>query len=374
MAQVRLEGLGKRFDRRRAGIEAVAALEPTDLTIDDGRFVVFVGPSGSGKTTALRIIAGLEPPTTGRVFIGDRDVTMLPPRERDVAMVFQSYALFPHLTVFENLAFGLRLAGLRPPEIRERVAAAAEELELEPLLSRFPRQLSGGQRQRVAVGRAIVRQPQVYLMDEPLSNLDAKLRAQTRVGFRRLHERHHTTTIYVTHDQTEAMTLGETIVVLHDGVIQQVATPEELYRHPRNAFVARFIGSPPMNLLEVEVRDGATGPAFASDQIDLPVPTGRRSALASGGARRLLLGVRPEDLHLDAGSNGDRSVVRGQTDFIEYLGPSTLVHVRVGGQELVGKFAGEPFFTPGSPLSLHLDLANVQLFDPGTGLNLDASA
>lgn len=374
MASVELRGIAKRFTRARARGEQVAALEPLDLAIEDGRFVVFVGPSGSGKTTALRIIAGLETPTAGRVLIGGRDVTELPPRERDVAMVFQSYALFPHLTVFENLAFGLRLAGLRPDEIRRRVTDTAAELRLEGLLGRYPRQLSGGQRQRVAVGRAIIRQPQLYLMDEPLSNLDAKLRTQTRVGFQRLHERHGTTTIYVTHDQTEAMTLGQSIVVLHDGVIQQVAAPEELYLHPRNAFVARFMGSPPMNLLEVEVRDGEDGPVFAGDSLVLPVPVHEHARIAAFGRRPVLLGIRPEDVHLTAGSAGRRGIVRGVTDFIEYLGPTTLVHVLVGPHELVGRFSGQHVFASGTALPVHVDLDRIQLFDPGTGLNLDATA
>src|SRR6201995_4277072 len=260
------------------------ALDRLDLSVGDGEFVVLVGPSGCGKTTSLRMIAGLESVDSGRIIIGDRDVTDDDPKDRDVAMVFQNYALYPHMTVAQNMGFALKIARITKAEIRERVLDAARLLDLEPYLDRKPKDLSGGQRQRVAMGRAIVRRPQVFLMDEPLSNLDAKLRVQTRNQIAGLQRRLGITTVYVTHDQVEAMTMGDRVAVLRDGVLQQCATPRELYRNPVNAFVAEFIGSPAMNLLTVPIVDGAARVG------DWPVPLPRE---ISSTTAELVIGIRP---------------------------------------------------------------------------------
>ena len=296
MAEVRFEGVSKTYSRGDA-----PAVARVDLTVRDGEFLVLVGPSGCGKSTTLRMVAGLEVPSEGRIFIGGRDVTALPPKDRDIAMVFQNYALYPHMTVAENMAFALKLRHVARDEIARRVAATAETLGLGPYLKRLPQALSGGQRQRVALGRAIVREPAVFLFDEPLSNLDAKMRVEMRSEIIRLHQRLGSTMIYVTHDQTEAMTMGERIVVMDSGRIQQVASPLEVYERPANPFVAGFIGTPPMNLFPA----GVLGEH----------PTG----------------VRPEHLSIvrarSANPSGPRLPAR--VDFLESLGPETLVHVIV---------------------------------------------
>src|SRR4051794_31835585 len=270
------------------------AVDALDLEVEDGEFLVLVGPSGCGKSTSLRMVAGLEEVNGGSIFIGDRDVTTVAPKERDVAMVFQSYALYPHMTVADNMGFALRMARVPRQEARERVLEAARILDLEPFLERKPRALSGGQRQRVAMGRAIVRQPQVFLMDEPLSNLDAQLRVQTRTQIAALQRRLGTTTIYVTHDQVEAMTMGDRVAVMFDGRLQQVAAPTELYQWPANRVVARFIGSPAMNLHEVDVSDGAAD--LSGYRIPLPRDVVARLAAEDGG--RVVVGFRPEAIEL----------------------------------------------------------------------------
>src|SRR3954469_21205365 len=265
------------------------AVDQLDLAIEDGEFLVLVGPSGCGKSTSLRMLAGLEDVNAGRILIGERDVTQMPPKDRDIAMVFQSYALYPHMTVADNMGFALKIAGINKDEIRSRVADAAKILDLEQYLERKRKALSGGQRQRVAMGRAIVRKPQVFLMDEPLSNLDAKLRVQTRTQIASLQRRLGVTTVYVTHDQVEAMTMGDRVCVLKDGLLMQVGSPRDLYDHPNNVFVAGFIGSPAMNLLELPVTDG--GVRFG----DTVYPV-ERAALGQAGDGQVVLGVRPEDL------------------------------------------------------------------------------
>jgi multiple sugar transport system ATP-binding protein len=284
MARIVLDQISKLFG------EDVVAVDDVSLEIADGEFMVLVGPSGCGKSTILRMIAGLEDVTAGEITIGDRQVTDLEPKARDIAMVFQSYALYPHMTVEQNLAFGLKLRRTPKPELTQRVHDAAKILGLEPLLHRKPAELSGGQRQRVAMGRAMVREPQAFLMDEPLSNLDAKLRVQMRGQLMLLHDRLMTTTVYVTHDQVEAMTLGQRVAVLRDGVLQQVDTPQELYRHPINLFVAAFIGSPPMNLVEAEVH----GDRVRFGGWDLP--GGATTDLSSFDGRKVILGIRPSDM------------------------------------------------------------------------------
>jgi multiple sugar transport system ATP-binding protein len=311
MASVRLVGVEKVYPNGHVAARGL------DIDIADGEFMVLVGPSGCGKSTALRMIAGLETPTGGRVLIGDRDVTTVPPQDRDIAMVFQSYALYPHMTVRQNLAFGLRMRGALPAAIEERVAQAAGALGLAPVLERKPGQLSGGQRQRVALGRAMVRDPKVFLFDEPLSNLDAKLRVETRAELARLHRRLGATIVYVTHDQEEALTLGGRVTVMRDGVVEQVGPPMEVYRRPATVFVAGFVGSPAMNLLDGEVADGRwRGPGG----LDLPAP--------SAGVPRLTLGVRPHDVAVVAPGTGD---VDARVDVVEPRGSEQLVYARLGG-------------------------------------------
>src|SRR6476660_5235520 len=291
MAEVKLRKLVKDYD----GTPAVRGL---DLEIADKEFVVLVGPSGCGKSTTLRMIAGLEDITGGEILIGGDVVNDVPPKDRDIAMVFQNYALYPHMTVFQNMSFGLRLKRFPKKEIKQRVDEAARILDITELLDRKPRQLSGGQRQRVAMGRAIVRNPKVFLFDEPLSNLDAKLRVQMRTEIKKVHQQVRTTTVYVTHDQVEAMTLADRVVVMNGGNIEQVGTPQQLYHNPRTRFVAGFIGSPAMNFLPVRVQDGANGGLAVkiSDQIVLPVPPARTDRYGKHKGRELVLGIRPEHL------------------------------------------------------------------------------
>jgi multiple sugar transport system ATP-binding protein len=300
------------------------ALDRLDLGVADGEFVVLVGPSGCGKTTSLRLVAGLEKLDSGRIRIGDRDVTNVEPKDRDVAMVFQNYALYPHMTVAQNMGFALKVAKSPKADIRDRVLAAAKLLDLQPYLDRKPKELSGGQRQRVAMGRAIVRRPQVFLMDEPLSNLDAKLRVQTRNQIAALQRQLGTTTVYVTHDQVEAMTMGDRVAVLSDGVLQQCAAPRELYRNPNNVFVAGFIGSPAMNLFTLPIVD------YAVSLGDWLIPLPRQ---VTGTASEVVIGVRPE--HLDLGSIG----VEMEVDVVEELGADAYLYGRITGSD---KVIGQP--------------------------------
>lgn len=323
MAQVCLQNVSKIF----AGDAAVA---PTELTVADGEFLVLVGPSGCGKTTLLRMVAGLEEPSTGRIYIGGRDVTAVAPKDRDVAMVFQNYALYPHMTVYGNMAYSLRLRRLPSGEIAARVNRAATMLGLGELLTRYPRQLSGGQQQRVALGRAIVRQPQVFLMDEPLSNLDAKLRVQTRAELIKLHRQLQATFIYVTHDQVEAMTMGSRIAVLHAGAVQQVGTPGEIYRAPANMFVAGFIGSPPMHFLRGELESQGGGVAVFRAAGAVLTLRGDMTRLADA-ASQVCLGVRPENLvPAPPGAAGGIPVT---VEIVENIGAESLVHLRTTGRE-----------------------------------------
>jgi multiple sugar transport system ATP-binding protein len=296
------------------------ALDRLDLDVADGEFVVLVGPSGCGKTTSLRMVAGLEKLDSGRIRIGDRDVTDVEPKDRDVAMVFQNYALYPHMTVAQNMGFALKVAKIAKADVRDRVLAAAKLLDLQPYLDRKPKELSGGQRQRVAMGRAIVRRPQVFLMDEPLSNLDAKLRVQTRNQIAALQRQLGTTTVYVTHDQVEAMTMGDRVAVLHDGVLQQCAAPRQLYRNPDNVFVAGFIGSPAMNLFTLPIVDSAVSLG------DWLIPLPRQ---ITGAAREVVVGVRPE--HFELGGIG----VEMEVDVVEELGADAYLYGRITGSDKV---------------------------------------
>ncbi|MBL8697977.1 MAG: sn-glycerol-3-phosphate ABC transporter ATP-binding protein UgpC [Alphaproteobacteria bacterium] len=335
-----------------------------DLDIADREFVVFVGPSGCGKSTLLRMIAGLEEITSGEIAIDGRVVNELDPKDRDIAMVFQDYALYPHMTVFENMAFSLRYRGVAKDEIRRRVEAAARILEIEPLVARMPRQLSGGQRQRVAMGRAIVRDPKVFLFDEPLSNLDAKLRVQMRTEIKRLRERVATTTIYVTHDQVEAMTLADRIVILNHGVIEQIGTPEEVYETPATIFVASFIGAPPMNLLPGRL-DGDGRITLGDGQLlAMPSSLARRGAAATG---EILLGVRPEHLHP---ASGGAAILQGRAVVVEPLGSDTMVSLDIAGTPLIARLPPRLVRRAGEPVALGAEPGNLHLFDKATGRRL----
>jgi len=330
MAEIALERLTKVYPD---GTQAVTDL---DLDVEDAELMVFVGPSGCGKTTALRMVAGLEDITSGSVRIGDRVVNRLPPKDRDVAMVFQNYALYPHMTAFQNMAFGLKMRSMPRPEIRRRVDDAARVLGLEQVLSKKPRTLSGGQRQRVAMGRAIVREPQAFLMDEPLSNLDAKLRVEMRAEIARIQRDLGATTIYVTHDQVEAMTLGDRVAVMRDGYLQQVGTPKELYERPLNLFVAEFIGSPAMNLVGADIAEtnGSLQAVFGDNRLEVR----SRDALRPFVGRRVILGIRPEDLD-DASvvGRGSGAMISAVVDIREDLGSEILVHFGVGAPAVRGQ-------------------------------------
>ena len=356
MAQVVLKDLNKKYDE-------VHAVKDVNLHIRDKEFVVLVGPSGCGKSTTLRMVAGLEEITSGEIAIGERVVNDLPPKDRDIAMVFQNYALYPHMTVYDNMAFGLKMRKFPKPEIEKRVREAAEILGIQELLKRKPRQLSGGQRQRVAVGRAIVRHPQVFLFDEPLSNLDAKLRVQMRVELKRLHDRLETTAIYVTHDQVEAMTLGDRVVVMKDGWIQQVGEPLELYSHPANKFVAGFIGSPAMNFVDVTIAAPADGVWAEAPGLRLRVPPDRTERLRAHAGQRITLGVRPEDLHLAAGGDAPHTIVDAVVDVVEPLGSEILLDVKVGPSMMVARVDPTVRVKVHETLRLAVDPDRMQFFD-----------
>jgi len=336
-----------------------------DLHIASGEFCVFVGPSGCGKSTLLRMVAGLEGITDGEISIGGVRVNDLPPRERDIAMVFQDYALYPHKTVFENMAFGLRLRKRPDAEIRRSVGDAAQILQIDHLLDRKPGQLSGGQRQRVAMGRAIVRNPRAFLFDEPLSNLDAQLRSEMRVEINKLHKRLRNTVIYVTHDQVEAMTLADKIVVLSAGRIMQVGTPDEIYNRPAAKFVAGFTGSPPMNFMPCTVGEGG-GTIILDGDIRLPVPAARRAVCAAHAGRRLEFGIRPEHVFAEAAGN-DVAEVPAQVQLVEPLGSDTLGLLRIGPGEITGRFAPEAALATGSAIRAGIAMNKFHLFAPETG-------
>ncbi|MBV0892560.1 sn-glycerol-3-phosphate ABC transporter ATP-binding protein UgpC [Paracoccus sp. Z118] len=351
MATVTLRRLGKSYG-------SVRAVKDIDCAIEDGQFVVLVGPSGCGKSTTLRMIAGLESISSGEVLIGGRVVNDLPPRERDVAMVFQDYALYPHKTVFENMAFSLRVRGARKDEIRPRVQEAAAMLGIDALLDRRPAQLSGGQRQRVAMGRAIVRRPQVFLFDEPLSNLDAKLRGQVRAEIKKLHQALGTTTVYVTHDQVEAMTMADRIVIMRDGVIEQDGTPEQVYNQPASTFVGGFIGAPAMNFLTVTLDGGAArlGPQA------LPLCP-RNAAIAARHQGAAILGIRPEHFRPEPGPHP----LAGTVQIVEPLGSDTLLHIGTEGGTVTARLPPDTRASAGQRIQLGVDIAKAHLFDAATG-------
>jgi multiple sugar transport system ATP-binding protein len=365
MATVTFENVSKRYGD-------VVAVDDLNLDIRDAEFMVLVGPSGCGKTTSLRMVAGLEEITDGTLRIGDKVINDIPPKDRDIAMVFQSYALYPHMSIRDNLAFGLKLRKVPKADIEARVKEAAMILDLTRYLDRKPRELSGGQRQRVALGRAIVREPAVFLMDEPLSNLDAKLRVETRANILRLHQRLNTTFVYVTHDQIEAMTMGTRIAVMNEGRLQQVGTPQELYDRPINRFVAGFIGSPSMNFATVEVTGTGDNVTLEGSNVSVPLPPQFRQAVGAAG-RQLIAGFRPEHLVLGP-VTGATATVNAKAEVVEYLGNEELIHASGSGRDIVAIVDSSYRVRPGDMLELRIPLDRVQLFDPDTNFSLPFGA
>jgi len=376
MARIVLDRLGKAFPGPRGG--TVRAVDNVSLDIRDGEFMVLVGPSGCGKSTTLRMIAGLEEISSGTISIDGRVVNAVEPKDRDVAMVFQNYALYPHMTVFENMAFGLKLRKVPREEIQRRVGEAAATLGLTELLDRLPKALSGGQRQRVAVGRAIVRQPKAFLFDEPLSNLDAKMRVQMRMEISRLHQRLGATMVYVTHDQVEAMTMGDRIAVMKDGVVQQVADPEEIYHRPANLFVAGFIGAPPMNFFGGHLRAADGGLVFEQEPatgapggmgFNLKLPAEIEDGAKANVGRSVVLGVRPEHITRLEGatSTGNGGSLEAVVELVEPLGSETFVHLNTGRDSLVIRLNQMAQLNVGERCRVGIDLAKAHLFDPADG-------
>ncbi len=364
MAGLSLRHIGKTYQG------GVAAVQDINLEIEDKEFVILVGPSGCGKSTTLRMIAGLEEITDGELYIGDKLVNDVAPKDRDIAMVFQSYALYPHMTVFENMAFGLKLRKVPKDEIKRKVTEAARILDIEHLLDRKPKALSGGQRQRVALGRAIVREPKVFLMDEPLSNLDAKLRVQMRAEIGKLHKRLETTFIYVTHDQTEAMTMGSRIVVMKDGIMQQCASPAVLYDEPVNMFVAGFIGSPQMNFINVTVDKREDGVYLVNDNLCVKLPEGKagKAELAEYFGKEVVMGIRPENIHEDEAyvASMPDSVVDVDVDLVEMMGAETFLYLRNGENALIARVNRRTTAKHGEKIKVVFDANKIHLFDKDT--------
>ncbi len=362
MVDVHLKGITKRFGR-------TVAVNNLTLDVEDGEFIVLLGPSGCGKTTTLRIIAGLERPTEGRVFFGDRDVTDLPPRKRNVSMVFQSYAVWPHMTVYDNIAFPLKIKGVPKNEIERKVKWAASLLQIDDLLDRYPHQLSGGQRQRVAVARAIVVEPDVLLMDEPLSNLDALLRVKMRSELKKLQRRIKVTTIYVTHDQVEAMTMGDRIAVLNKGRLMQVGTPYEVYHHPANLFVAGFVGTPQMNFIEATVSESEGGIVLDAGDFRVGTTPSQSALLRSYIGKTVIMGVRPEHIYpVDrVAGKGVFQEVSGVVDFVERLGSDTIIHLNTGRNIIVVKVSGVYNTDIGDKLRVVIDVEKIHVFRKGDG-------
>jgi len=364
MAEIKLDHIYKIYDGD------VTAVTDFNLEIKDKEFIVFVGPSGCGKSTTLRMIAGLEDISKGDLYIGDRRVNDVAPKDRDIAMVFQNYALYPHMNVYDNMAFGLKLRKFKKDEIDRRVREAAKILGLEQMLDRKPKAMSGGQRQRVALGRAIVRDPQVFLMDEPLSNLDAKLRVQMRAEITKLHQRLQTTTIYVTHDQTEAMTMATRIVIMKDGFIQQVGTPKEVYDNPENVFVGGFIGSPSMNFLHGKIE----GENFKIGNVTVQIPAGKLKVLKEKGYgdKEIILGIRPEDIHdeLLFIESSPNTKITATIDVAELLGAETILYSKIQEQDFVARVDSRTDLKNGQQVELAFDMNKCHFFDTETELRI----
>ena len=369
MAKVTLKNVYKTYKGERG--RDVVAVDNFNLEVNDREFIVFVGPSGCGKSTTLRMIAGLEEISRGDISIDDRRVNDVPPKDRDIAMVFQNYALYPHMSVYDNLAFGLKLRGVSPAEIKKSVGEAAAILGIENYLDRKPKALSGGQRQRVALGRAIVRQPKVFLFDEPLSNLDAKMRVQMRAEIMKLHRQLKSTMIYVTHDQVEAMTMGDRIVVMQDGKIQQIDAPLKLYHEPANLFVAGFLGSPPINIVRGTLQ-GAVGKMIfreAGGPIELKWPGS--PALASKVGQEIILGLRAEDLSISTDPSGGDNRFTATIEFVESTGADANIHLQTGGHAMISRTqVCNPSFTTGQRADFAVENAKAHFFDPQTTLRL----
>ena len=371
MAKVSLKNIFKIYPGEKG--KDVTAVEDFNLEIEDREFIVFVGPSGCGKSTTLRMIAGLEEISKGEIFIGDKKVNDVPPKDRDIAMVFQNYALYPHMSVYDNMAFGLKLRKYPKAEINKRVTEAAEILGIEPYLERKPKALSGGQRQRVAVGRAIVRQPKVFLFDEPLSNLDAKMRVQMRTEITKLHQRLQATMIYVTHDQIEAMTMGTRIVVMKDGLVQQVDAPLAIYSKPCNLFVAGFLGSPPMNFIKGSLSSKEGAIQFKEMQggvIDLNL--GNRKAAAPYVGKEIVLGLRPEDCDLvPPGKAPSKNSIQAVVDIVEPMGAETYFYLQTGAHTIISRsHASVDHSEAGHRMQFEINAEKVHLFDPETNLRI----
>jgi multiple sugar transport system ATP-binding protein len=363
MAKVRIENLKKYFG-------SVKALNGIDIEIKDGKFVVLLGPSGCGKTTLLRCISGLEKVTEGKIFFDSTDVTNLPPKSRNVSMVFQSYAVWPHMKVYENIAYPMKIKGYDKNKIEEKVLWAAKTLNISELLDRYPAQLSGGQRQRVAVARAIVLEPEVLLMDEPLSNLDALLRVSMRSELKKLQERLGTTTIYVTHDQVEAMTMGDEIAVMQNGVIQQYGTPEEIYHKPANVFVAGFIGSPQMNFIEVRIVKEKNDLYLRNESLNIKLTNDLKTELENKIQNMddvFVLGIRPEDIHKEKTDVLKLEPIEGKVYFTERLGSDTIVHLEFKGTKIVSKIPGDVKINEGENLKMYIDLSKIHIFSRTDG-------
>ena len=369
MASVTYDHVYKRFGD-------VTAVNDLSIKIADKEFVVFVGPSGCGKTTSLRLLAGLEEISDGRIFIGDRVVNDVPPKDRDIAMVFQSYALYPHMSVYDNMAFGLKLRKTPKAEIDRKVKEAAEMLGISQLLDRKPKQLSGGQRQRVAVGRAIVRDPAVFLFDEPLSNLDAKLRVQTRAEISKLHQRLGTTFIYVTHDQMEAMTMASRIAVMKDGILQQIDTPQQLYDHPTNVFVAGFIGSPSMNFFDVTLVEQDGKLWVDGGSFKLEVPEKKKAIYLPHKGKKVIFGVRPEDIYSTqyAAPGIVPAPMKATVDVTELMGNEIFLYLLTGTKSFIARVDPRTSVRSGEEIDLVLNMDNMHLFDPQTEKTLDVVA
>ncbi|MEM8598716.1 MAG: sn-glycerol-3-phosphate ABC transporter ATP-binding protein UgpC [Bacteroidota bacterium] len=369
MASVSLDSIRKVYDN------GYVAVHDATYTVNDGEFVVLVGPSGCGKSTMLRMIAGLEDISSGTLKIGDRVVNDVSPKDRDIAMVFQNYALYPHMSIYDNMAFGLKLRKFPKNEIDQRVRNAAQILGLEATLDRKPKALSGGQRQRVALGRSIVRKPQVFLFDEPLSNLDAKLRVQTRTEISKLHSQLKATMLYVTHDQVEAMTMGDRIVVLKDGYVQQIAPPLELYDRPANQFVAGFIGSPSMNFFKGHLEAGGSGAVFRSGSVSIPLADRHLSVARAAVGKALTLGVRPEDIYLDGFVPEGRatSPMVGRLDVVEPMGNEIFTYATVDGATVVARIEPAPLPTRGEAVTFRVHQDKVHLFDAETEKTLSVA-